>query len=264
MGAVRPARARRREAVGLRYRWRRNPRLHPRWHRGSSRNYQGSDRSRRLISRRVYRGAQRMLTHPAAPVTIGPRPARPRRFRIAQHHHGVARGRHQVVALLVHLPILAMIKPEFFEPLIQVPQHLEAPALHPNEHVRNAGLDRHRSVLELCVLEEHLKALRTILIRKRLAGALQRLAATIPWPRPRQFLAPQFECCRVNDGGGFSDAVAFAYVNGICVSVPNQFDRRERMVPTKIHSTDAWPVAGEIALLGGEQFFGDGKDAART
>src|SRR5262245_7804331 len=38
------------------------PRLHPRWHRGSSRNYQGSDRSRRLISRRVYRGAQRMLT----------------------------------------------------------------------------------------------------------------------------------------------------------------------------------------------------------
>src|SRR5215831_17048924 len=62
MGAVRPARARRREAVGLRYRWRRNPRLHPRWHRGSSRNYQGSDRSRRLISRRVYRGAQRMLT----------------------------------------------------------------------------------------------------------------------------------------------------------------------------------------------------------
>src|SRR5262245_58340751 len=39
------------------------PRLHPRWHRGSSRNYQGSDRSRRLISRRVYRGAQRMLTN---------------------------------------------------------------------------------------------------------------------------------------------------------------------------------------------------------
>src|SRR5215469_3241294 len=34
----------------------------PSWHRGSSRNYQGSDRSRRLISRRVYRGAQRMLT----------------------------------------------------------------------------------------------------------------------------------------------------------------------------------------------------------
>src|SRR5262245_4246968 len=38
------------------------PRLHARLHRGSSRNYQGSDRSRRLSSRRVYRGAQRMLT----------------------------------------------------------------------------------------------------------------------------------------------------------------------------------------------------------
>src|SRR5262245_65227248 len=102
-----------------------------------------------------------------------------------------------------------MIKPEFFEPLIQVPQHLEAPALHPNEHVRNAGLDRHRSVLELCVLEEHLKALRSILIRKRLAGALQRLASAIPWPRPRQTLAPQFERCRVNDGGCLADAMAF-------------------------------------------------------
>src|SRR5262249_20215017 len=46
------------------------PRLHPRWHRGSSRNYQGSDRSRRLISRRVYRGAQRMLTKNRVPQEI--------------------------------------------------------------------------------------------------------------------------------------------------------------------------------------------------
>src|SRR5262245_5569867 len=72
-----------------------------------------------------------------------------------------------------------MIQPKFFEPLIQVLQHLEAPALHPNEHVRKAGLDRHRSVLELRMFVQHLEALRSILIRKRLAGAFQRLASAI-------------------------------------------------------------------------------------
>src|SRR5215813_12828377 len=51
------------------------PRLHPRWHRGSSRNYQGSDRSRRLISRRVYRGAQRMLT--VLPTPTSKKPLKP-------------------------------------------------------------------------------------------------------------------------------------------------------------------------------------------
>src|SRR6516164_6495749 len=143
-------------------------------------------------------------------------------------------------------------------------QHLEAPALHPNEHVRNAGLDRHRSVLELRMFVQHLEALRSVLIRKRLAGAFQRLASTIPWPRPRQLLAPQFERCRVNDGGCLADAIAFRDVDGVCISVPDQFDRRERVIPSEIHPTDAWPVSREIGLLAGEHFFGDGKDAART
>src|SRR5262249_51877517 len=188
----------------------------------------------------------------------------PRRFRITQHHHGVARGRHQVVAFLVNAAILAVIQPKFFEPLIQVLQHFEAPALHSNEHVRNAGLDRHRSVLELRMLVQHLEALRSVLIRKRLAGAFQRLASAIPWPRPRQTLAPQFERCRVNDGGCLADAIAFRDVDGVCISVPDQFDRRERVIPSEIHPTDAWPVSREIGLLAGEHFFGDGKDAART
>src|SRR5262245_28910795 len=207
----------------------------------------------------------RLHRKPTALVTIGPKgPKRPRRFRITQHHHGVARGRHQVVALLVNAAILAMIQPKFFEPLIQVLQHFEAPALHPNEHVCNAGLDRHRSILELRMLVQHLEALRSVLIRKRLAGAFQRLASAIPWPRPRQVLAPQFERCRVNDGGCLADAIAFRDVDGVCISVPDQFDRRERVIPSEIHPTDAWPVSREIALLAGEHFFGDGKDAART
>src|SRR5262245_7376974 len=112
-----------------------------------------------------------------ASITIAP--TGPSRCRITQHHRGVARGRHQVVALLVNAAIPAVIQPKFFEPLIQVLQHFEAPALHPNEHVRNAGLDRHRSVLELRMFVQHLEALRSILIRKRLAGAFQRLASAI-------------------------------------------------------------------------------------
>src|SRR5262249_20975143 len=133
-----------------------------------------------------------------------------------------------------------------------------------NEHVRNAGLDRHRSVLELRMVVQHLKALRSVLIRKRLAGAFQRLASTIPWPRPRQSLAPQSERCRMNDSGCLADAIALAHINRVRVSVPDQFDRRERVIPSEIHPTDARPMTGEIGLLAGKQLFGDGKDAART
>src|SRR5262249_59501854 len=36
------------------------------------------------------------------------------------------------------------------------------------------------------------------------------------------------------------------------------------LIPPETHPADAWPVSREIALLAGEHFFGDGKDAART
>src|SRR5262245_54990995 len=114
------------------------------------------------------------------------------------------------------------------------------------------------------MLVQHLETLRSVLIRKRLARTLQRLAAVIPWPRPRQTLAPQFERCRVNDGGCLADAIAFRDVDGVCISVPDQFDRRERMLPSEIHPTNAWPMAREIGLLAGEHFLGNGEDAART
>src|SRR5262249_52317084 len=127
-----------------------------------------------------------------------------------------------------------------------------------------AGLNRHRSVFELRMLVQHFEALRSVLIRKRLAGAFQRLAATITWPRPRQSLAPQSERCRMNDSGCLADAIAFRDIDGVCISVPDQFARRERVLPPEIHPTNAWPMAGKIGLLAGEHFFGDGKDAARN
>src|SRR5262247_3148825 len=114
------------------------------------------------------------------------------------------------------------------------------------------------------MLVQHLKALRSVLIRKRLAGAFQRLASAISGPRPRQFLAPQFERCRVNDGGRLPNAITFRDVDGIGISVPDQFNRRKRVLPSEIHPADAWPVSWEIGLLAGEHFFSDGKDAART
>src|SRR5262245_22973029 len=114
------------------------------------------------------------------------------------------------------------------------------------------------------MLVQHLKALRSVLIRKRLAGALQRLASAISGPRPRQVLAPQFERCGVDDGGRLANAVAFRDVDGVCISVPNQFDRRKWVLPSEIHATDARPVPRELGLLAGDHFLGDGKDAARA
>jgi hypothetical protein len=94
------------------------------------------------------------------------------RARVAQHHHRVARGAHKVVTLLVHTAVLAMVKAVFVEPIGKVLENLEAPALHPNQHVGKPGLDRHRAIVELCVRAEHVEALRLILIGQRLAGAL--------------------------------------------------------------------------------------------
>src|SRR5262249_53421650 len=61
-----------------------------------------------------------------------------------------------------------------------------------------------------------------------------------------------------------ADSVALAHINGVRVSVPNQFDRRERVIPSEIHPTDARPMAGEIGLLAGKHLFSDGEDAARA
>src|SRR5262245_6830448 len=96
------------------------------------------------------------------------------------------------------------------------------------------------------MLVQHLEALRSVLIRKRPAGAFQRLAPTIPWPRPRQAFAPQFERCRVNDGGCLAHSLAFRDADGVCISVPDNFDRRERVIPTKIQSGDLFRAAERV------------------
>src|SRR5258707_7741945 len=57
-------------------------------------------------------------------------------FGIAQHHHGIARGTHQVVALFHNATILAVVHPEFFKPIVQVLEHFEA-ACRPKSRLVN-------------------------------------------------------------------------------------------------------------------------------
>ena len=45
-------------------------------------------------------------------------------FRIAQHHHPIPGGRHQIVADLDHLAVLPMVQPKFLEPVKQVSKNL--------------------------------------------------------------------------------------------------------------------------------------------
>src|SRR5437588_7365917 len=114
------------------------------------------------------------------------------------------------------------------------------------------------------MVEEHIQTLFAVLLGKRLACALQRLPATITRPRPRDLLAPQLQRRSMDDRRCFFDAIALAHVNCICVSVPNQFDSCEGMVPTKIHSTDTRPMAGEVALLDRQHLIGNGEDTTRA
>src|SRR5712671_4501063 len=96
------------------------------------------------------------------------------------------------------------------------------------------------------MIEEHVQALLAVLLRKRLARTFQRLAATITRPRPRDLLAPQLQRGSMDDRRGLGDAISLADVNCISVSVPNQCDGCEGMIPSKIHSADTRPMAREL------------------
>ena len=85
-------------------------------------------------------------------IKLAPLRLRPRE---TQHHHGVARGRQQVVAFLHHLAVLAVIEPEFLKSIQQMLENLKAACLHPRQHVHQSGFYRHAAILELRVLMQH-------------------------------------------------------------------------------------------------------------
>ena len=61
-----------------------------------------------------------------------------------RHHKRIPCGRHQVVAFLYNLAVLAVVETEFLPPVIEVLEHFEAARLHPREHVHQTGLDTDR------------------------------------------------------------------------------------------------------------------------
>src|SRR5262249_49038334 len=165
------------------------------------------------------RGPSILCRHPfAAPDR--PRPGRNVRARIAQHHHAVSCGRHQIIALFDDLAILAMVQPKFLEPISQMTQHLEAPRLHAREHVHQSSLDRHAAILELSVLEKHAKAFRLILFRKRNASTFHCLAAPVARPRPRKKIPPRLDCGREHNHRCLAYAMRAADVNRVSVAIP--------------------------------------------
>src|SRR5215510_4414040 len=180
---------------------------------------------------------------------------------MAQHHHRVARGAHKVVTLLVHPAILAMVKPVFIEPISKVLENLEAPALHPNQHVLNASLDTHAAVLELRMLVQHVQTLRSILISQRLAGAFQGLTATVTRPGPGQ-IAPRLERRSVNDSRRLAQAVSPADIDRVSIAIPYQLDRRKGMIPAEIHPANARPMPGKLAVLDRERLLLHRENAA--
>src|SRR5215472_5153800 len=96
-----------------------------------------------------------------------------------------------------------------------MPENFEASALHSNQHVLNAGLERHRAAIELRVLEQHIEALRLILVCKRLARPLQCLAPAVARPCPGDLFAPGLQSCSMDDRRGLGDAISLADVNGV-------------------------------------------------
>src|SRR5262252_4487955 len=107
---------------------------------------------------------------------------------------------------------------------------------------------------------EHVEPLRRVLLGQRNAGAFQGLAPAITRPGPRQ-IAPRLERRRVNDSRRLAQAVSPADIDRVSIAIPYQLDRRKRMIPTEIHSADARPMPGKLAVLNRERLFLHGEDA---
>src|SRR5262249_35059596 len=187
-----------------------------------------------------------------------------RRAGISKHHHRIPRSRHQVVVLFDNLPVLAVIETKLVPPIVKMPENFEASALHPDQHVLNAGLKRHRAAIELRVVVQHIEPLRLILVCKRLARAFQCLAPAVARPGPGDLFAPGLQSSSMDDRRGLGDAIRLAHVNRVGVAIPNQLDRSERMIPPEIHSADARPMTGKLAMLDCKRLFGNGENAARA
>src|SRR5262249_60974144 len=75
-----------------------------------------------------------------------------------------------------------MIESELTEPIVEVIEHLEAPALHTGEHFHYASLDRYRAIGKGCRLRQHSQSLPSELLGEWNSRSLKCAALTIPGP----------------------------------------------------------------------------------
>src|SRR5262249_14305683 len=135
---------------------------------------------------------------------------------------------------------------------------------HSVEHHHQARFDGHAAVLELRVVGQHIQALVPILFSKCDAGALKRFPLAISGPTPTEIAAPETDSRSVLNRRCLFQSMASGDVYGVSVAVPDEFDGSKRMVPAKIHATDARPVTWKVTVFDCDLYFLDREDPART
>src|SRR5262249_23526746 len=111
---------------------------------------------------------------------------------------------------------------------------------------------------------EHVQPLVGILPRECDASTFEGFSVAVTGPRPPEFFAPGTQRSSVNDWRRLFQPMRPSHVHHVAIAVPHQLHSRERMVPTEVHATDAWPVRREVSLVDGELRLLDRKDSTRT
>ena len=162
-------------------------------------------------------------------------------LRFAFHHQRVARGRKQVVNLLDHLAVLAVVHAELLKPVVQVGEHLESPRLHALQHVHQPGFDSVGAIVKSRAILEHQQASGGVLLCQLLTAAFIVLQSVM-WPSSRHPRPPCLDRSRVDDRRGLAHAVGLVHIDAVRVTVPCQLHRGGRVVPSKVQAVDARPV----------------------
>src|SRR5262249_6066701 len=126
-----------------------------------------------------------------------------------------------------------MIESELTEPIVEVIEHLEAPALHAGEHFHYASLDRYRAIGKGCRLRQHSQSLPSELLGEWNSRGFKRAALTIPWPSEVQITPTAQRGGVLNDARLFQP-MAFRDVDNIGIAVVHDLDGRCRVIPAKI------------------------------
>src|SRR6516225_2884764 len=99
------------------------------------------------------------------------------------------------------------------------------------------------------MVAQHIQALVAILFAQCNAGTFQRFLLSVPRPAATKIFAPCPDRSGVLNRRCLFQAMTACDINGVGVTVPDQLDSSKGVIPTKVHSTDAWPMTWEITML---------------